>query len=324
MTAAPNQLAQPLPAPFMNVDLALADRRAGKVRVSYSLGGERRLFVTTDRLSAFDRIIAGVPYKGQVLNQLAAWWFAQTAHIVPNHVIAMPDPNALVARAAQILPVEVVVRGYITGVTTTSLWRRYAEGARLIDGHALPDGIRKNTALPRAIITPTTKEFDGGHDQPLSCAEVVERGLVEAGLWERVQAAALDVFAVGQRLAAQAGLILADTKYEFGLTADGELLLIDEMHTPDSSRLWVADSYESRLSAGDEPESLDKEVVRRALLEAGYGGDGEIPVLSAEVWAATSARYINAFERLTGERFVPGDYPVEERLARHCAEGAFA
>lgn len=310
------------PAPFVDVDLPLPDRRAGKVRTSYDLGHDRRVFVTTDRLSAFDRIIAGVPWKGQVLNQLAAWWFAQTADVVDNHISALPagvdpfpDPNALVAVAARPLPVEVIVRGYITGVTSTSLWRRYADGARTIYGYDFPDGLRKNTALPEPIITPTTKAEAGAHDEALTCAQVTELGLVDPQLWDRVQRAALDVFRRGQERAAAAGLILADTKYEFGLGPDGTLLLIDEVHTPDSSRFWVAESYDDRLAADEEPESLDKEVIRRALADAGYTGDGPPPTLDPSIWEATTRRYIDAYERLTGTTFEPGEYPVGPRLA---------
>ena len=303
-----------LPAPYMDVDLDLPDRRDGKVRASFAWGDDR-LFVTTDRLSAFDRIIAGVPYKGQVLNQLAAWWFAQTADIVANHVVAVPDPNVLIARSAVPLPVEVVVRGVITGVTSTSIWQMYAAGERSVYGHRLPDGLHKNERLPEPIITPTTKAADGGHDQPLTCADVTNRGLVDRDLWDQVQRVTLAVFARGQQIAARAGLILADTKYELGLSDDGTLLLIDEVHTPDSSRYWVAATYDERLGAGDEPESLDKEVVRRALLDAGYRGEGPPPALDRQVWAATSARYIDAFERLTGSAFVKAAYPVGPRIS---------
>jgi phosphoribosylaminoimidazole-succinocarboxamide synthase len=307
--------------PFVDVDLPLPDRRDGKVRVSYALANERRLFVTTDRLSAFDRIVAGVPYKGQVLNELAAWWFAQTTDVVANHVLAVPDPNLLVARAATTLPVEVVVRGYITGVTPTSLWRPYSEGARTLYGFHFPEGLQKNTALPEPLVTPTTKPPTGSsvHDEPLTWAEVVERGLVEAGLWERVTSVALEVFRRGQQVAERAGLMLADTKYEFGLTDSGELLLIDELHTPDSSRFWVAASYAERLASGAEPESLDKEVVRRALADAGFTGEGDIPDLPPEVWTATSTRYIDAYERITGLAFNPAPYPVEARIAGNLA-----
>ena len=299
-----------------DVQLDLPDRRAGKVRVSYRLSPTSRLFVTTDRLSAFDRIIASVPHKGQVLNQLSAWWFQQTRSIVANHVVSVPDPNLTVGRTAVPLPVEVVVRGYITGVTSTSLWQQYADGARTIYGYDMPDGLSKNTPLPQNIITPTTKALAGAHDEPITNADVVSSGLVDAALWQRVSEAALRVFAFGQQVAAAAGLILADTKYEFGLAVDtGELLLIDEMHTPDSSRFWVADSYEARLAAGDEPESLDKEVVRRALIGLGYRGEGPPPRLPDEVVAASSARYISAFERITGQPFVPGAQPAAPRIA---------
>ena len=301
-------------APFLDINLPLDDRRDGKVRVSYAYGNEQRLFITTDRLSAFDRVIAGVPYKGQVLNQLSGWWFQRTTDVVANHVIDLPDPNVLVARAARPLPVEVVVRGYITGVTSTSLWRQYADGARTIYGYHFSDGLRKNTDLPTTIVTPTTKAEHGGHDEPLSPGDVTRKGLVAVGLWRAVETAALELFSRGQELARQSGLILADTKYEFGTTPAGELLLIDEVHTPDSSRYWVADTYEDRLSAGEEPESLDKEVVRRALIEAGYDGHGTPPALAPEVWEATSRRYIDAYERLTGLTFQPGSYPVDDRI----------
>jgi phosphoribosylaminoimidazole-succinocarboxamide synthase len=303
-----------LPEPFDDIDLPLTDRRVGKVRVSYALPGDRRLFVTTDRLSAFDRIIAGVPYKGQVLNQLSWWWFDHTRDIVANHALSAPDPNVLIARAATPLTVEVIVRGYITGVTDTALWTRYAAGERTIYGHRFPDGLRKNTPLPEPIVTPTTKGAAGAHDEPLSSADVVAGGHVAADLWGRVEAAAIALFRRGAERGEQAGLVLADTKFEFGVDGRGELLLIDEVLTPDSSRWWVAATYDERVRAGDEPESLDKEVVRRALAGAGYTGDGPIPELPAEVWAATSARYIDAFERLTGTKFVRGAYPVGARI----------
>lgn len=301
--------------PFVDIDLPLLDRRDGKVRVSWSCGEQHRLIVTTDRLSAFDRVLAGVPYKGQVLNELAAWWFDRTADIIPNHVVSVPDPNALLAREAVPLTVEVVVRGYITGVTDTSIWGMYQNGARSMYGYDFTEGLRKNTPLAEPIVTPTTKARAGGHDEPLSSGDVVERGLVDGELWAQVLDAALAIFQRGVAVGADAGLILADTKYEFGVTADGELLLIDEMHTPDSSRWWMADTYEEHLSAGDEPESLDKEVVRRAFADVGYRGDGPIPELPPEVWSATTARYIVAYERLTRNPFSAGGYPVADRLS---------
>ena len=253
-------------SPCLDVDLPLPDRRDGKVRVSYALGEARRLFVTTDRLSAFDRIIAGVPYKGQVLNQLAAWWFEKTAHVVPNHVVAVPDPNVLVATAATPLPVEVVVRGYITGVTSTSLWKPYSQGARRLYGYDLPDGLHKNERLPGPLVTPTTKPPAGSsvHDEPLSMAEVTERHLVAPDRWAEVTEAALELFRHGQLLAEAAGLILVDTKYEFGLDPDGRLLLIDEVHTPDSSRYWMLDTYAARRTTSLSRLSGSSPAVRRA------------------------------------------------------------
>lgn len=297
-----------------DIELPLPNRRVGKVRISYDLPGARRLFITTDRLSAFDRLVAAVPFKGQVLNQLAAWWFEHTRDIIPNHALSTPDPNVLIAREARPLPVEVIVRGYITGVTSTSLWKRYEGGERVIYGYDMPDGLKKNSVLPAAIITPTTKAEAGAHDEALTCGEVTERGLVEGGLWGRVQEAALRLFARGQEIARRAGLILADTKYEFGLDHEGQLMLIDEAHTPDSSRFWIAATYAERFAAGREPESTDKEIIRRALADAGYRGEGAPPGLPAEVWKETSRRYIEAYETLTGHAFSPGETPVSERI----------
>lgn len=302
-----------------DIDLPLPNRRCGKVRISYDLPGEQRLFITTDRLSAFDKLIAAVPHKGQVLNELSLWWFECTRDLLPNHVVSCPDPNALVARAARPLPVEVIVRGHITGVTPTSLWTRYAAGERVIYGHGLPDGLNKNARLPVPLITPTTKAACGGRDEALTCAEVVGRGLVPEGVWGRIQQAALAVFQRGQEMAERAGLILADTKYEFGLDAAGELMLIDEVHTPDSSRFWIAATHEDLIKAGREPESLDKEVIRRALAAAGYDGDGAPPELPAEVWEETSLRYVQTYETLTGQPFHQAAHPAAERIRTNLA-----
>jgi phosphoribosylaminoimidazole-succinocarboxamide synthase len=282
--------------------------------VAYALPNNERLFITTDRLSAFDQIVAVVPYKGQILNQLAAWWFASTKDIINNHIISLPDPNATVAMSATPLPVEVIVRGVMTGSTSTSIWKQYEQGKREIYGYSFADGIAKNTLLPEAIITPTTKSDAGTHDEPLTNAEVVGRGLVDAATWTTVQKAALALFARGQEIAKCAGLLLADTKYEFGTLPNGEVIIIDEMHTPDSSRFWELSSYEERLAAGKEPESLDKEPIRLALDAIGYRGDGTPPVLDEAVIATTTKRYIAAYERLTGTAFVPGEYPVQQRL----------
>lgn len=297
-----------------DIHLNLGGRRTGKVRVSYDLDDHRRLFVTTDRLSAFDNIVAAVPFKGQVLNELAAWWFGSTADIVDNHVIEVPDPNGLIAHAAVPLPVEVVVRGVMTGSTSTSLWYQYSQGMRSMYGYSFEDGITKNSPLPQAIITPTTKGDAGKHDEPLSCAEVVERGLVEESLWIRIQEIALSLFARGQATARAAGLLLADTKYEFGLHHDGHLMIIDEMHTPDSSRFWELNTYDDRIARNAEPESLDKEPIRLALDALGYRGDGPPPQLDAQVITDTTNRYITAYERLTGQTFCHGTYPIQERI----------
>jgi phosphoribosylaminoimidazole-succinocarboxamide synthase len=287
------------------------------VREWYRLPGDQILFITTDRLSAFDRILCAVPYKGQVLNQLSAWWFEQTGDIIPNHMQSLPDPNALVARAAKPIAVEVIVRGYITGVTSTALWYRYSLGEREIYGYRFPEGLRKNQALPEPIITPTTKGGATGHDERLTCAEVVEHGLLDAATWEQVQAAALALFHRGNEIAERAGLILVDTKYEFGIAPDGTILLIDEVHTPDSSRFWKADTYPTRFERGEEPENFDKEFIRIAYASQGYRGDGEPPVMEDALWQAASERYRTIYEMISGQAFLPGDYPVGPRLVRN-------
>jgi len=314
-----SQIRATIPQAFTGVELpALGQRQSGKVRDFFQLDG-RRVLVTTDRLSAFDRILTAVPYKGQVLNQLSAFWFERPADIVANHVIDVPDPNVTVAHECEPFEVEVVVRGYISGVTTTALWYRYSLGERDIYGYAFPDGLTKNQALPEPIITPTTKGRAGEHDERITCDEVLERGLLDPETWEQVQAAALDVFKRGQKIARQGGLILVDTKYEFGRLPDGRIALIDEVHTPDSSRFWVAETYEARVAAGQEPENFDKEFLRLWYAERGYRGGsvgavGEPPQATEDLIAQVSQRYIACYERLTGQTFVPGSYPVGERL----------
>ncbi len=311
------KLIELLPIACRETDLPLPGKATGKVRDWYDLSPEKRLIVTTDRLSAFDRVLAAVPYKGQVLNQLSGWWFKNTADILPNHLESLPDPNVSIVTRVEPIPVEVIVRGFITGVTSTALWYRYSLGEREIYGYTFPEGLTKNQQLPEPIITPTTKGGVTGHDERLTCAEVVETGLLEAATWEQVQAAALAIFKRGQELARKSGLILVDTKYEFGRTPDGRVLLIDEVHTPDSSRFWKADTYQAQVAAGQEPENFDKEFVRIAYAEKGYRGEGEIPAMPAELWASASQRYITIYEMLTGESFVPGAYPVEPRLVEN-------
>jgi phosphoribosylaminoimidazole-succinocarboxamide synthase len=251
-----------------------------------------------------------IPYKGQVLNQLSAFWFEQTADIVPNHLISLPDPNVTIATTAEPLPVEIVVRGYITGVTKTSLWYLYEQGDRRPYGIPLPDGLRKNDPLPAPIITPTTKAEKGGHDERLTRDEVLARGLVAPDLWAEIERVSLALFARGQEVAATAGLILVDTKYEFGLV-DGRLTLIDEIHTPDSSRYWTAVSQRQ-----PEPENYDKEYLRAWFANQGYRGDGQPPAMPADFVAHVAARYIAAYERLTDQPFVPAAQPAAARITR--------
>lgn len=312
-----NDLLKLIPQALSETNLPLPGRQVGKVREWYDLTNGQRLIVTTDRLSAFDRILANVPYKGQVLNQLSAWWFEQTQSIIPNHLISIPDPNAAIVHKVNPIQVEVIVRGYITGVTSTALWHRYSLGELDIYGYHFPNGLRKNQRLPDPIITPTTKGGESGHDERLTCVEVVEKGILDQKTWDQVQAAALAIFKRGQELAAKNGLILVDTKYEFGLTDDGQVMLIDEVHTPDSSRFWRANAYEARFEAGEEPDNFDKEFVRIAYAEKGYRGDGEIPSMPDELWTSASRRYIAIYEMLTGKTFKPGAYPIEERLIKN-------
>jgi phosphoribosylaminoimidazole-succinocarboxamide synthase len=311
-----HDLHQALPHALDGVDLpTLGPKRQGKVRDIYT-HGDHLILVTTDRLSAFDRILGLVPYKGQVLNQLSAFWFAETTDIVPNHLHDLPDPNVAVVRACRPLPVEVVVRGYISGVTSTALWHRYSQGERTIYGIDFPDGLHKNDPLPAPIITPTTKAQDGGHDERITSAEVVSQGLVEADRWAEVCEVAVALFRRGQALAARADLILVDTKYEFGIDSQGRLCLIDEVHTPDSSRFWRAATYGARHAAGEEPENFDKEFIRLYYAAHGYRGEGEAFPMPPDLAVQAATRYIATYEALTGQTFAPGDYPAAPRIAQ--------
>ena len=282
----------------------------GKVRDCYDLPATatepaRRILISSDRISAFDRILAAIPYKGQVLTQLARWWFDRTADICPNHVLAYPDPNVVIGKRVAILPVEVVVRGYLAGTTSTSVLTQYKAGVRSMYGHTLPDGMRDNQVLPAAIITPTSKAFDGGHDEPLTAAEIVAQGLLTQAQWDEVSAKALALFARGQKMAAERGLILVDTKYEFGTDAAGNILIADEIHTPDSSRYWVASGYQAAFEAGSRPPSFDKDVIRSWVGARCDPYKDPIPEIPAEMIEETSRVYIDAYEQITGEKFVP-------------------
>ena len=275
----------------------------GKVRDNYDLPDGRRILIATDRLSAFDRNIAAIPFKGQVLTQTARFWFEQTADICANHVLEYPDPNVLVCQRLDILPVEIVVRDYLAGTTATSIWSMYKSGRREVYGIALPDGLRENQKLPQTVITPTTKAMDGAHDEPLTAAEIVGRGLLPAHEWQRVSDLALALFARGREIAARRGLILVDTKYEFGRDRDGNILLADEVHTPDSSRYWFAESYPAKFEAGEPPEAFDKDVLRRWVAARCDPYKDAIPPIPPEIVARTAEIYIDAYERITGQVF---------------------
>ena len=310
-------LREQLPDALAGVDLPfLGAAEHGKVRDIYRRT-DQLILVTTDRLSAFDRILGLVPYKGQVLTQLAAFWFEHTADIISNHLVCLPDPNVTIARACTPLPVEVVVRGYITGVTSTALWYRYSQGERSIYGIDFPAGLHKNDELPQPVITPTTKARDGGHDERITSAEVVAQGLVSARHWEQICAAAIAVFQRGQEVARKGGLILVDTKYEFGLSPAGEVTLIDEVHTPDSSRFWLADTYAQRIAAGLEPDNFDKEFIRLYYAGRGYRGEGEPFPLPPDLAVQAAARYIRTYELLTGQPFPAAEQPAGARIEQN-------
>ena len=299
----------------------LPNHYRGKVRDNYDLADGRRILITSDRISAFDRHLAAIPFKGQVLTQTARYWFEQTADICPNHVLAYPDPNVVVGRRLDILPVEIVVRGYLAGTTSTSVLTRYRAGEREMYGHRFPDGMRPNEVLPRAIITPTTKAGHGDHDAPLTEAEILERGLLTPAQWGSLSDTALALFARGQEMAARRGLILADTKYEFGTDPEGRIVLADEVHTPDSSRYWFAASYPARFEAGEAPESFDKDVLRSWVVARCDPYRDPIPEIPQDVILGAAAIYIRAYETITGETFVlpdPAEVPLE-RIRRNLA-----
>ncbi|MBD3393404.1 MAG: phosphoribosylaminoimidazolesuccinocarboxamide synthase [Chitinivibrionales bacterium] len=296
--------------------LDLPNLRKGKVRDSFDLG-DRLVLITTDRQSAFDRILAEVPFKGQVLNQVSAFFFEQTRDIVPNHVLDIPDPNVTVARKCTVFPIEFVMRGYITGSTSTSAWTQYAGGARNICGNVLPDGMVKNQKFEKPILTPTTKAED--HDESISAEEVVSRGIIDAETWDKLADIVFKLFARGSEIAARNGLILVDTKYELGIDEAGAITLIDEIHTPDSSRYWIADSYERRFAAGKEPENIDKEFLRLWFREhCDPYNDPELPEAPPELVTELSSRYIRLYEMITGREFErEGDMPIQERLKQN-------
>lgn len=298
--------------PLDDVDFAaLGEKYRGKVRDCY-VKGDTRILITSDRLSAFDRVLTTIPFKGQVLNRMASYWFRETANLVPNHIIAEPHPNIFICRQAAILPVEVIIRGYLTG----SAWRDYQAG-RDVSGIVLPKGLKKSHRFETPLITPSTKAEQGQHDLPISSEEIVKSGLVEKSLWEEACDAAMKLFAFGSKRANENGLILVDTKYEFGTVVENgkrKLIIADEIHTSDSSRYWVKESYQQAYDSGSDPLMLDKEFVRRWLMEQGYMGDGPPPNFADEFRVDTAMRYIEAFERITGTSFEPVVGPPLEAI----------
>lgn len=295
------RIAQELGNCLAESDISGLEKWPGKVRDIYDLGPSLAL-VTTDRQSAFDRILAEVPFKGQVLNLTSAWWFEQTKHIVANHVLEVPDPNVTIGKKCTVFPIEFVVRGYITGSTSTALWTQYQQGSRNYCGNALPEGLVKNQKLAANILTPTTKEAE--HDRPIAPTEIVSEGWMTQEDWDTCSRVALELFAFGQKKAAEHGLILVDTKYEMGRDAEGNIMLIDEMHTPDSSRYWIVESYAQRLAEGLEPESIDKEFLRLWFKDnCDPYNDPELPAAPDELVIELSRRYILLYEAITGQGF---------------------
>ena len=302
---------------LVETNLSRGEKLIGKARDRYDLG-DRLVLITTDRQSAFDRVLAAIPFKGQVLNLTSAWWFEQTRHIVPNHVLSVPDPNVTVAKKCTAFPIEFVVRGYITGSTNTALWTVYQSGQREYSGNELPDDLVKNQKLPANIVTPTTKQED--HDRPISPDEIVSENWMTAEDWEKCSRIAKELFAFGQAKAAERGLILVDTKYEMGRDETGEILLIDEVHTSDSSRYWIADSYQQRIDEGQEPDNVDREFLRLWFVEnCNPYEDDVLPPAPDELVVELSRRHIYLYERITGRsfEFPDADQSVGARLERN-------
>src|SRR5499433_2758284 len=282
----------------------------GKVRENYDLKDGTRVLIATDRLSAFDRVLAAVPCKGQVLTQIARFWFEATKDLCPNHVIEYPDPNVLVCKRLAMMPVEIVVRDYLAGTTSTSILQMYKRGEREMYGHRFKEGLRDNEKLPQTIITPTTKAEQGEHDAPLSADEIVARKLLTERQWREVSEKALALFACGRETAVRQGLILVDTKYEFGFDARASIVLADEIHTPDSSRYWLAETYPARLAAGAPPDTLDKDFIRRWVAARCHPYVDPIPEIPQDVILQAAATYVDVYEKVTGRKFALPDLAV--------------
>ena len=300
------QISKELNNCITETDLPIGKKYRGKVRDVYDIG-DQLILITTDRQSAFDRILAAIPFKGQVLNLTSAWWFEQTSHIVKNHVVALPDSNVIVAEKCEVFPIEFVVRGYITGSTSTSLWTVYKNGSRNYCGINLPEGLVKNQRLTAAMLTPTTKEKE--HDRPISPEEIISEGWMSKNDWKAASEIALKLFAFGQKKALENGLILVDTKYELGRDSNGNIVLVDEIHTPDSSRYWIADTYKNRFKSGKEPQNIDKEFLRLWFIDnCDPYNDKILPPAPEELIIELSQRYIFLYETITGNRFI---FPVK-------------
>jgi phosphoribosylaminoimidazole-succinocarboxamide synthase len=307
------QIKEQLKHTLDKTDLKIGKKYEGKVRDNYTFNG-KRLIITTDRISAFDRVLCTIPFKGQVLTQTAAFWFEKTKHIVDNHLIKVLDPNVLLAKECMLIPVEMVVRGYLTGSTKTSVLHNYEKGVRDYCGNKLPDGLVKNQKFDVSIITPTTKAEKGKHDEPISKDEIIKQKLVDKDIYEKMEKVSLQLYNFGNEFVGKNNLILVDTKYEFGLDSEGNLTLIDEAHTPDSSRFWIKETYDEKFSKGDDPDKLDKEYVRQYLADKGFLGDGAIPEIPDDVKIETAKRYIRAYEMITGEEFEGEVDEVDSRI----------
>ena len=319
----PAILLEAIPHCLTETALPFGTKYAGKVRDTYDLGDDRLLLITTDRQSGFDRLLGAIPFKGQVLNRTSLFWFTQTAGIVRNHVIGSPHANALLARKCAVLPIEFVVRAYLTGSTDTAIWTQYKAGARTFGGCTLRDGMAKNEPLPSLLLTPPTKE--ASHDRPISPQAIVREGWLTQAQWDFCSRKALELFAFGQREAARRGLMLVDTKYEFGVAGDGEIMLIDEIHTPDSSRYWLQSSYAQRMAQGLEPEMIDKEFFRLWFRErCDPYADAVLPTPPDDLIAELSSRYITLYERITGEAFLPDERPLGAAVAAALQSGVSA
>ena len=295
-------------------------KKTGKVRDQYDIG-DKIVLITTDRQSAFDRVLASIPFKGQVLNQTSVWWFKNTEQIISNHFIEMPDPNVIIAKKCKVIPIEFVVRGYITGSTNTSLWTVYNNGDREYCGNQLSEGLIKNQKLDENMLTPTTKEEH--HDRPISPDDIIKEGWMTKDAWRYCSKVALDLFAFGQKVAADHGMILVDTKYEMGVDVDGNILLVDEIHTPDSSRYWIKSTYEEKMESGEEPENVDKEFLRLWFVDnCDPYNDETLPNPPDDLVVELSNRYIYLYETITGENFplpIAGE-PIKNRIIKNLKE----